>query len=95
MPVPAASAARTAASRSADSLGRPKAFPLLVPFARALAMPAAMRSWMIERWHGRQANLAILIKLATVSLVVSDPQIEPCADEPQPLAMTGAPSHKS
>jgi hypothetical protein len=32
MPVPAASAARTAASRSADSLGRPKALPLLVPF---------------------------------------------------------------
>jgi hypothetical protein len=29
--------------------GRPKAFPLLVPFARALAMPAAMRSWMRRR----------------------------------------------
>src|SRR6266446_3820684 len=41
MPVPAASAARTAASRSADSLGRPNAFPPRVPFARALAMPAA------------------------------------------------------
>jgi hypothetical protein len=32
------------------SLGSlPNAFPLLVPCARALAMPAAMRSWMIER----------------------------------------------
>src|SRR5437762_4910921 len=43
MPVPVASAACTAASRSADSLGRPKAFPLLVPFARALAMPPCGR----------------------------------------------------
>src|SRR6266446_2372026 len=41
MPVPAASAARTAASRSADSLSRPNALPLRVPFARALAMHAA------------------------------------------------------
>jgi hypothetical protein len=30
-------------------LGRPKGLPLLVHFARALVMPAAMRSWMIER----------------------------------------------
>ena len=36
IPAPDSREARTAASRSADSLGRPKAFPLLVPFARAL-----------------------------------------------------------
>ena len=41
IPDPDSREARTAASRSADSLGRPKAFPLLVPFARALAMSAA------------------------------------------------------
>ena len=48
MPVPAARETRTAASRSAESFGRPKARPLRVPFWRALAMPTAMRSWMIE-----------------------------------------------
>jgi hypothetical protein len=37
IPAPAFREGRTAASRSADSRGRPKAFPLLVPFARALA----------------------------------------------------------
>src|ERR1700736_1348449 len=46
MPVPASRKARTAASRSADSLGRPKALPLLVPFARA---PGDATMWAIRR----------------------------------------------
>jgi hypothetical protein len=29
---------------------RPIGFPLLVPFSRALAIPALIRSWMIARW---------------------------------------------
>ena len=53
-------------------LGRPNALPLLVPFARALAMPAAIRSWMIER--SNSANTPNIWKSAfPAGVLVSTP----------------------
>jgi hypothetical protein len=71
MPVPAAREARTAASRSAESFGS-KARPLLVPFWRALAMPAEMRSWIMER--SNSANKPSIWKSALpAGVLVSTP----------------------
>ena len=67
MPVPAASEARTASSRSGDIFGRPNAFPLLVPAVRALAMPARTLSTIrlrsnsrinSYRWYPQPANVS-------------------------------------
>jgi hypothetical protein len=44
MPLPLASAERIAASLRGSILARPIGLPLLVPFSRALASPACMRS---------------------------------------------------
>ena len=70
-PLPLASAARIAASVVASILARPIGFPLLVPFSRALASPAWIRSWMIVR--SNSANTPSIWKSARpAGVVVSD-----------------------
>jgi hypothetical protein len=49
MPLPEVNEARIAFSTFGSILGLPIAFPLRVPHFRALAMPAMVRSVMIER----------------------------------------------
>src|SRR6516162_3005136 len=71
MPLPFASAARIAASFVTSILARPIGFPLLVPFSRALASPAWIRSWMIVR--SNSANTPSIWKSARpAGVVVSD-----------------------